>query len=725
MSQTHARSGNRLPAPKVVVKLRERPASPRVATAETGGPAESLWRSVQQRYPGTRVARLAEGIPPEQLGQMVQRANRTRRGGFQAPNLNTYYTLTLPGGTRAEDVKNLVTASRETVERAYVQQPVIPARVNPWDDRLFEGQGYIRGRRGNRRGIFANFAWGQTNGDGTGVRGVVIDEGFDTNHEDLAGRGITSIFGVNNGTDHGTCCLGVIAAEDNSRGIVGIAPRAGMRVASIWSSATEQNLFLAILLATAAISEGDVISMSLQTFTRHPVEVLEDVFLAIWIATGNGRIVCAAAGNGGHNLEQFQDSAGKFILKPGHADFRDSGAIMVGGATDTRPHDRITLASTGNVWGSNFGRRVDCFAWGQRVCTTSTSSPTHYTPTFDGTSAATPIVAGAAILTQALSRSSCRRSLTVDEMRSTLKHTRTSIRSRNPSTDLIGRMPNMNLIHTHFIRPSCRIRGVYGQPGGSLVFLDPGHGGDQPAGRSTAYGGRGAQGTFEKDVTLDLARRVQSHFGASATLSRDGDYNLSIRDRLAQARRYGAPAFISLHAHSGRSVAGPEIWVYGDRASGCCGDPFGMGLAEAIRSEIAAVDDRPVRIREGRLGILQPRFQGEGTAACLIEAGSLSHPDDERRLGDPSSLDRLSGAIARGVQRYLGAEQGLEAPRHAFAATAEDEASDPEDTERPPTTAHAYAYEEQMPPSDGDVPEDARFGGSRQHLNGVHHETYR
>ena len=81
------------------------------------------------------------------------------------------------------------------------------------------------------------------------------------------------------------------------------------------------------------------------------------------------------------------------MLRRGHADFKESGAIVSGAGTETRPHDKMPA--------SNFGSRIDCFAQGLNVTTTS-STAAKYVDDFNDTSAATPIVAGAAVLLQGM-----------------------------------------------------------------------------------------------------------------------------------------------------------------------------------------------------------------------------------------------------------------------------------------------------------------------------------
>jgi N-acetylmuramoyl-L-alanine amidase len=589
----------------------------------------------------------------------------------------------------------------------------MPALINPTDDPLFPGQSYIRGRRGNKRGIYANFAWDKPGGDGTGVGIVFVESSWQLDHEDLVGAGITLISGVNPAANtgtaqqlsdaadakaHGTNVVGEVMAQDNNKGIVGIAPKARARVISQERTPGNFNVAAAIVAGVLAMERGDVMNISLQTAGKtiaaggfRPLEIIDLNFWAIKLGTVLGRIICTAAGNGNLDLDTLTNAAGQQVLNRGnHAQFRDSGAIMVAAATATRPHVRVS----GPNLATNFGSRIDCFAQGRDICTTSSKVPVFdpavknlYIPDFHNTSGATPIVAGAAVLTQAMAKSRSGHVITPAQIRSVLSGTQTSIRSANPTTDRIGRMPNMQLIFSRFIetlprRASTRARthALYAGRNDAerpQLFLDPGHGGEQPAGRSTAYGGRGPSGVREKDITLEVARSAQGRFGYRSVLSRDGDYNVSLEQRLASARHSRAPAFVSVHADSGATQGGgPEVWVYRDEYAGP--DPRSMALAENIRNAVAANYGRPVRIREGRLALLRPAYHGPNVAACLVEAGSLADPDDELRLSNPGTADTIGAAIARGVEAYIG-------------TVPSDDESDAEDTQYGPAHTQSLA----------------------------------
>jgi N-acetylmuramoyl-L-alanine amidase len=78
------------------------------------------------------------------------------------------------------------------------------------------------------------------------------------------------------------------------------------------------------------------------------------------------------------------------------------------------------------------------------------------------------------------------------------------------------------------------------------IAIDPGHGGDD-------VGVRGAGGALEKDVTLQLARRlkaaIESRIGLRVLLTRDSDENVPIDRRTAIANNNKADLLFSLHAN--------------------------------------------------------------------------------------------------------------------------------------------------------------------------------
>jgi N-acetylmuramoyl-L-alanine amidase len=181
------------------------------------------------------------------------------------------------------------------------------------------------------------------------------------------------------------------------------------------------------------------------------------------------------------------------------------------------------------------------------------------------------------------------------------------------------------------------------------IVIDPGHG-DSSAGASTAYGVRGPNGLFEKDVTLRIAGSAAEALGPRAQLTRRNSEGATIAARADTARRFGAAAFISIHANGGApGERGAEVWVH-ER-----GGARSQALAESILRRLSFLPDAPPSrgIRYGALSVLTPDRLAPQTAACLVEVDFLTDPEGERRLSRPDCPPAMGRAVARGVQAFL------------------------------------------------------------------------
>jgi len=99
-----------------------------------------------------------------------------------------------------------------------------------------------------------------------------------------------------------------------------------------------------------------------------------------------------------------------------------------------------------------------------------------------------------------------------------------------------------------------------------IIAIDPGHGGEDP-------GAVGRRGTFEKNVTLAIARRLKTLIdaepGMRAMLTRDDDYYVALNARVQKARRVQADLFISLHADAFTTptARGASVFALSDRGA--------------------------------------------------------------------------------------------------------------------------------------------------------------
>ena len=242
------------------------------------------------------------------------------------------------------------------------------------------------------------------------------------------------------------------------------------------------------------------------------------------------------------------------------------------------------------------------------------------------------------------------------------------------------------------------------------VVIDPGHGGHHAAGRSSAYGIRGVNGTLEKDVNLDLARRIAAQLGPRAVLTRNGDENVSLAERCAVAQRYGARVFLSLHTNEGPPGSrGTELFVH-SRAP-----QRSRSLADTLQSELARYGGPVTGTRSADLAVLTPDRLPANAAACLMEVDYLTTPEGERRLRDARALDTLSSSIARGVNRFLGGGD-VATVGHRYPLTyAQEETDDRTQVERDPSKGYFEIVEDNT----GAVPPRAPEATGAEYVRGL------
>jgi hypothetical protein len=380
---------------------------------------------------------------------------------YKPVDFSAWLQVETPAGVNADELAKRL-RKLPNVETAYVMVPS-PPPVSPDDER--NPQQHYQDAAPN--GIDARHAWGFTGGDGTGIGFVDVEQGWNLDHEDLKGAKITIISGINKMCyPHGTSVLGEVLMVDNTKGGVGIAPSAKGRVISQWrtdasdagkndNSLPHYDTANAIADAVANMSFGDVLLIEAQE--RDPVsgtydwpaEVLQASY--DWISTATaakGIVVVEAAGNGGHNLDAYKDASDKKIFDRSSDGFRDSGAIIVGAGSSKHPHTKCPK--------SNHGNRIDCYAWGKNIDTATTSdagkSDTMYTTSFTGTSGASPIIAGAALILQGIAQAAVNRRerprrFSPRELRDLL--TTNGTPSATPPKDRIGVMPDLQAIITN------------------------------------------------------------------------------------------------------------------------------------------------------------------------------------------------------------------------------------------------------------------------------------
>jgi N-acetylmuramoyl-L-alanine amidase len=218
-----------------------------------------------------------------------------------------------------------------------------------------------------------------------------------------------------------------------------------------------------------------------------------------------------------------------------------------------------------------------------------------------------------------------------------------------------------------------------------VIVIDPGHGGTD-TGASNVVNGH-----FEKEFTLDLARRLQLLLiadGWTVLLTRTTDVYVPLSSRVAFAEQHKAGLFISLHFNSSfpdRQEAGLETYcltphgMHSTLTRGFADNPSltfpnnnfdweNMQLAARVHREVLKVNghlDRGVR-RARFLGVLQ----GQNRPGFLVESGYLSNAAEARKIADPAYRQKLAEAIAHGLEQESGSPVNIAAQANPVVSSA-------------------------------------------------------
>ena len=219
--------------------------------------------------------------------------------------------------------------------------------------------------------------------------------------------------------------------------------------------------------------------------------------------------------------------------------------------------------------------------------------------------------------------------------------------------------------------------------GVKTVVIDPGHGGRDP-------GAIGAEGTLEKDITLDVSIKLKERLSRldqiNVLLTRNEDISLSLADRVAFAKGNNADLFVSIHVNAlpNKSLNIIETYYFGAPRSPeilrlaeleNSGSDFSIAELDLILADFENILKRQesaklAKLIQGSLyknikqqdaqvlniGIKMAPFvvlSQTGVPSVLVEISCISKLEQEAKLASVNYRSDVASYLKDGITAYL------------------------------------------------------------------------
>lgn len=202
-----------------------------------------------------------------------------------------------------------------------------------------------------------------------------------------------------------------------------------------------------------------------------------------------------------------------------------------------------------------------------------------------------------------------------------------------------------------------------------VIVIDPGHGGFD-------LGVEGAANTSEKELTLDIATRLEQALSARAPqrllLTRRADVALNNRQRALLAAKAQGDFLLALHVGSSPSprVRGTAVFYPPDKPPLRSGDENPSRRAAAhFETALKGFEALPFR---GALPAPIRPVSDSGMPGVVVELGCLTNPDDASALSASATRQDLAEALSDAILAFLGIAPANPAEKTALRSGASE-----------------------------------------------------
>ncbi len=221
-----------------------------------------------------------------------------------------------------------------------------------------------------------------------------------------------------------------------------------------------------------------------------------------------------------------------------------------------------------------------------------------------------------------------------------------------------------------------------------VVAIDAGHGGEDP-------GAIGEMGTYEKDITLMMARKIKDKIdkidGLKGVLIREGDYFISLYDRVEKAHKLKADILVSIHADSAeyKNAQGSSVYILSESGATSASNKWladrenlsdliggakiskkegylkkvlmDMMLTSNIKKSKKLAEKILIGIKDNdNIELHKNDIEDAGfvvlkspkVPSVLIETAFISNKIEEKKLKDKKFQEQIVKAIVSGIKKY-------------------------------------------------------------------------
>ena len=206
---------------------------------------------------------------------------------------------------------------------------------------------------------------------------------------------------------------------------------------------------------------------------------------------------------------------------------------------------------------------------------------------------------------------------------------------------------------------------------GTVIVIDPGHGGENEGTIEHLYG------EVEKEMTLETSKALydalKEYDGAEVYMTREENVDLSLRERAEYAKSLGADFLFSIHYNASvdHDLYGAEVWIPSDQPYMKKGLDFAIPMLHYFDRQGLFIRGAKTRLNsrgQNYYGIIRESTR-LGIPCVIIEHCHVDHEEDVQYCDTHEEMRQFGELDAKCIAGFLGLSKDGKTPEtdHSFA----------------------------------------------------------